>query len=88
MPNKQASYKHLRQTKRRTVHNLEIKRNINRLLKNSRILLVQKNKEKSAASINETVKALDRAARKGILKKNTASRLKSRLTIALNKLSA
>ncbi len=38
--------------------------------------------------INDTVSAIDRAVAKGVLRKNTANRYKSRLNIACNRMRA
>ncbi|MDD3048430.1 MAG: 30S ribosomal protein S20 [Bacilli bacterium] len=45
-----------------------------------------KDTKPSAESFNETVKKIDKALKKGIIKKNTAARKKSRLAKAINKL--
>jgi small subunit ribosomal protein S20 len=45
------------------------------------------NREDAAKTLQETVRALDRAASKGVIHKNTASRNVSRLTRKVNGLS-
>ena len=50
--------------------------------------LVSQNKKAEAEKIlKDAYKALDKAAKTGVIKKNTASRKKSRLAKALKKLS-
>ena len=44
-------------------------------------------KEEAKQSLQKAIKALDKAAQNGIIKKNTASRKKSRLTLAWNKIT-
>ena len=55
-----------------------------RVRKAVRGVRIAPDKESATASLNSTVSMLDRAASKGCLKKNTASRLKSRLTKNVN----
>lgn len=84
MPNKASAKKELRKTKKRVLVNTEIKKNLKELTKKSRKAIVAKAPEAKEA-IAKTVKALDKAAGKGKIKKNKASRTKSRLVKQLNK---
>ncbi|HCJ52573.1 MAG: hypothetical protein A2898_03605 [Candidatus Kerfeldbacteria bacterium RIFCSPLOWO2_01_FULL_48_11] len=86
MPIKQASFKHLRQTKKRTIINDAVEKNVKKLVKNARKLLVAKKKAEAAPAVTQAAKALAKAARKGVIKKNTASRTTSRLMRQLAKL--
>ncbi|MFH1235929.1 MAG: 30S ribosomal protein S20 [Parcubacteria group bacterium] len=87
MPIKQASFKHLRQTKKRTVINDAVEKNVKKLVKNARKLLIAKKKAEAVPAVSQAAKALAKAARKGVIKKNTASRTTSRLMRQLAKLS-
>jgi small subunit ribosomal protein S20 len=84
MPNKKAAQKELRKGKKNAQRNFVIKDNIKSLSKKSNKALVA-NETEATAFIAQTMKALDKAAGKGIIKKNTASRKKSRLQKRLNK---
>ena len=86
MPVKKAAYKHVRQTKKRTVQNKTVVQNVRYLLKNTRAALANKDKAKAVELNKKTVKALDKAVQHHVLKKNTASRYKSRLQQQINKL--
>lgn len=86
MPIKNAAFKHLRQTKKRTAANKAVLDNVGKLLKNSRRLITAKKKDEAKPIVAETVKALAKAAQKGVIKKNTASRTASRLVRSLNAL--
>jgi len=86
MPIKKAAIKHLRQTKRQTIRNKKVKDQLKYLIKQTRRALGIKDKNKAAEALKKAVKALDKAAQKKIIKKNKASRLKSRLARQLNKL--
>ena len=86
MPIKKAAWKHLHQTKKRTVHNKKMKDSLKSLVKKTRQALGLKDKNKAVEALKKAVKALDKAAQKKLIKKNKASRLKSRLTKQLNAL--
>jgi small subunit ribosomal protein S20 len=84
MPNKASAKKELRKSKKRILINDKITSNIKDLTKKSRKSLLAK-KDDAKTLISATIKALDKAAGKGKIKKNTASRTKSRLMKQLNK---
>lgn len=86
MPIKKAAFKALRQSKKHYLHNKKIKDNLKSLIKKSRKLIEAKKKDEAKEWVGKTIKALDKAAQKKIIKKNKASRLKSRLVRRLNKL--
>lgn len=86
MPVKKAAFKHVRQTKKRTAKNLKEKQNLKYLLKKTRSYLEKKDKAKASEWLTKTVKALDKATQHKLIKKNTASRNKSRLTKQVNAL--
>lgn len=65
--------KALRQNVKRRARNLVYKRKIKDVLK----------KAKTAADLPQVYKTLDKAAKVGVIKKNKASRLKSRLAKSL-----
>ena len=77
--------KSIRQTKRRKAHNLIYKNKIKNLIKEARVLVLQKKIEEAKKLLPSIYKALDRAAKVGVTKKNTASRKKSRMTKLINK---
>lgn len=86
MPVKKAAIKTLRQDKKRALRNSETKENISYLVKKARKLIEAKDKTKAKEVVSKALKALDKAAQKGIVKKNTSARTKSRLTKKLNSL--
>lgn len=86
MPIKKASSKHWRQTKKRTIHNKKVKGSLKFLIKKSRKLIEAKKKDEAKEEIRKAIIALDKAAQKGIIKKNNAARKKSRLMKRLNSL--
>lgn len=82
MPNKAAAAKALRQTKKRSAHNQKIRAGVDIAIRHARKAIAAKSSE-AANLVKATIKTLDRAAQKGVLKPNTASRKKSRLMKAL-----
>jgi len=84
MPIKKAAFKALRQAKKRTLKNKLIKDNLDFLIRRSQKLIKSKSIEKAKEFVSKTIKALDKAAQKRVIKKNTAARKKSRLIKRLN----
>ena len=86
-----SAQKRHRQSEDRRMRNKSVKSSVRTSIKKF-IVLTQK-KESSDAAVNDTeaafremVKKIDTAARKGIIKKNTASRKKSRMQKFYNKI--
>lgn len=75
MPNKANARKALRQAATRAARNLKVKRAYKVAVKNTLNAVEAEVKEKMRLA----QKALDKAAKKGVLKKNTAARKLSRL---------
>lgn len=72
--------KALRQSLRRGTRNIQKKQKIKSLLKEVRNLISQKKIEESKKLLPQAYKILDKAAKTGLIKKNAASRKKSRLS--------
>jgi small subunit ribosomal protein S20 len=87
MPNIKSAKKELRKGSKRRVYNVDIMSNLKDLIKKSRKAIEAKD-AKAAELVTKTLKAFDKASQKGVIKKNTASRGKSRLQIRLNSLKA
>lgn len=87
MPIKKAGFKAVRQSKKRRERNLQTKKALISAIKTSRGLADKKKIEETKASVLKTIRLLDRATSKGIIKKNTAARKKSRLMKKLNSLA-
>lgn len=84
MPNVKAAAKALRQTKKRTARNRQVKSGVEIALRHARRAIVNKSSEASKL-VAQAIKLLDKASKSKTLKRNTAARLKSRLTKAFNK---
>lgn len=86
MPIKKAGHKHVRQTKRQTARNRAVKEKVKAAVKGTRSALGVGDKPKATEALKRAIKTLDKAAQNKVIKKNKASRLKSRLTKGINKL--
>ena len=84
MANLKSSKKDIRRTEKRTALNKTYKDNMKNSVKGLK-LSVSKNSFEPEQLV-AAQKALDKAAKKGVIKKGTASRLKSRLMKSINKL--
>jgi small subunit ribosomal protein S20 len=85
MPKIKSAKKALRQNVRRKKLNLEAKKKIRRSVKAYQGSLKAESKEEAKKSLASVYQSLDKAAKRGTIKKNTASRLKSRLAKKINK---
>ncbi len=85
MPITKSAKKALRQSKRRNLENLAFKRKFKLAVKEFRKEIGAKSLEKAKNLLSTVYQAVDKASKKGVIKKNTASRYKSRLTQLLNK---
>jgi small subunit ribosomal protein S20 len=89
MANTVTSIKRIRITERRTTINKARKSRLRYQIRHLRKLLEKpENAEAAQAALPKVFSAVDRAAKTGIIKKNTASRYKSRLTKRVKALTA
>lgn len=83
MPNKKSAIKELRKSTRRAIRNYKVKKAIKEVIKDSKKLIEAKEKQ-AVETVKSAIKLLDKAAAKKVIKKNSASRKKSRLMKKLN----
>ena len=88
MANTVSALKRVRITHRRTAVNQTRKTRLRHQIRKMRRLLEAKDASGAAAAIPATYSLIDRAAKWGIIKRNTAARYKSRLTARLKKIAA
>ncbi len=79
--------KRARQTKVRTLTNRAVKNALKTLSKNVEKEVSDKNTEGAQTALKKAVSEIDKAARKGIIHRNTASRNISRLTRLVNSMT-
>lgn len=83
MPIIKSAKKALRQSLRRRELNLARKSNLKKIIKNFEKLVGSKKIDEAKSFFPTVQQALDKAAKQGILKKNSAARNKSRLSKTL-----
>lgn len=81
---KHAAAKAIRKSAKNRVFNLKVKGEFKDLIKEARKHITAKKIDEAKRAVQAAVKSLDKAARKGVIKKNTSARLKSRLMKSLN----
>lgn len=87
MPNTKSASKAMRQSRRRNAINLRTRYKHKTATKNFRSLVTEGNVSEAAEAIKKAMSALDKAVKKDVVHKNTASRKKSRMAKALAKIS-
>ena len=85
MPIIKSAKKDLRQSKKKRVANLARKNKVKKLLKQIKALLAAKKIDEAKKLLPQIYKALDKAAKTKTIKKNTASRKKSRINAMINR---
>lgn len=79
MANIQSAIKRNKQNEKRRQKNRVFRGEARTFVKKARVAIESANKEEAQAKVLDAVKALDKAASKGIIHKNNAARRKSRL---------
>ena len=87
MPNIKSAKKRVKVIQTKTLRNKAAKSNLKTVLKKAEAAIETNAADKDAA-VKLAVKKIDQACAKGILKKNTASRKKSKLALHVNKANA
>ena len=86
MPNIKSAMKRVKTIKTKTSENSMVKSAYKTAVKNFNAAVEEGNKEKATELFKVAVKAVEKAANKGVIKDNTASRKKSSLARTLNTL--
>ena len=87
MPIKKSAFKDLRKNIKSRQRNKKIKSDVLALVRKVRKTIEKKDSAKAAEWLRLAIKTIDKAVQKGVIKKNTAARKKSRLSKALSGLS-
>lgn len=88
MANHVSALKRVRQTERKTQINRLRRSRMRTQIKAMRKLLAAKDSNGAQAALPRTFSIIDRAAKWGVIKRNTAARYKARLTARVKTLSA
>lgn len=85
-PITKSAKKALRQSKKRQARNIRQKKAFRDIVKNIRKLALENKKKEAEKLLPQAYKAIDKAAKTGVIKKNAAARKKSRLTKLVDKI--
>lgn len=84
MPNHYSALKRVRQTKKRTAVNRQNKGVLRASVRSFRQALATGAADKAQPLLSPTLSRIDKAVQKGLIHKNTAGRLKSRMMARMN----
>jgi small subunit ribosomal protein S20 len=87
MPITSSAKKALRASKKKQIFNIRRKTAIDRASKNLATLVAEKKVKEATVALQALYKALDKAAKTNFIKKNTASRMKSRAAAKLKSIA-
>lgn len=87
MPNLKTSIKDLRKNKSRNINNNRLRKRVKRAIKKHSVLTEEGKVTEAEKNLKNIYKVLDKAAKKNVIKKGKADRIKSNLTKDLNKLT-
>jgi small subunit ribosomal protein S20 len=88
MANTYSALKRVRQTERRTEVNRKNKSRLRHQIRAMRRALTAKDVKAASELLSQTFSVIDRSAKSGIIKKNTAARYKSKLHLRVKALAA
>lgn len=87
MPATKSAKKRLKTDRKKRTKNLRVKKSLKGLIKNLNQTIKLKKEEEAKEALLKAGSALDRAASKGVIHKNTARRKQSRLAKKVNQLT-
>jgi small subunit ribosomal protein S20 len=87
MPNTKSAGKAMRQSRRRNAINLRTRYKHKTATKNTRTAIAEGNVQEAIEALKKAMSALDKAVKKNVVHKNTASRKKSRMAKAIAKMT-
>jgi small subunit ribosomal protein S20 len=88
MANTYSALKRVRQTERRTEVNRKNKTRLRHQIRAMRRAITSKDAKVAGELLPQTFSVIDRSAKSGIIKKNTAARYKSKLNVRVKALAA
>lgn len=84
MPNIKSAIKRVKVTEKKNTQNRIVKSQVKTAFKKFEVAAASGDKQAAQTAYSQAVSAVDKAASKGVMHKNTASRNKSRMAIRLN----
>ena len=88
MPQRRSGIQELRLNRKKRMHNLDIKTALKKTIKKLVSSVDSKNKSDAEAGLKIVYKKIDKAAKRNIMNKNTASRRKSHFNKLVKNISA
>ena len=88
MANHKSAIKRARQNENRRLRNKSVKTRVKNIVKSVQLAMNEKTQEEALKELNNAKSVIDRAAKKGVIHKKTASRKISRLSKHVNTISA
>jgi small subunit ribosomal protein S20 len=88
LANHKSALKRARQNEERRMRNKSTKTRIKNIVKDVRLAVSEKSKESALTELDTAKSIIDKAAKKGVIHKKTASRKISRLSKIVNAISA
>jgi small subunit ribosomal protein S20 len=87
MANTYSALKRVREIQRRTEYNRQSKTRLRHQIRSMRRAILDKDSKRATELLPKTFSLIDRAAKTGIVKKNTAARFKSKLHLRVKALA-
>ncbi|OEU63071.1 MAG: 30S ribosomal protein S20 [Desulfobacterales bacterium PC51MH44] len=88
MANHKSAIKRARQNERRRIRNNSMKTRVKNIFKGVRLAVSEKSEEAALSKLDTAKSIIDKAVKKGVIHKKTASRKISRLSRLVNNISA
>jgi small subunit ribosomal protein S20 len=88
LANHKSAIKRARQNENRRLRNKSVKTRVKNIVKNVQLAVNEKTKEEALKELDIAKSVIDRAAKKGVIHRKTASRKISRLSKHVNAISA
>ena len=88
MANVANAKKKIKQIRKKTLNNMQLKSTVKNAIKNTDKAILAKDKEAAEKYLKAAIKSLDNAKSKGLVHKNKVDRIKSRLTKKVNNMES
>ncbi|MDP8265289.1 MAG: 30S ribosomal protein S20 [Candidatus Aceula lacicola] len=87
MPQRRSGIQELRLTKKKRLHNLDIKTDLKKTVKGFRAAVESKNAKEAETLLNTVFKKIDKSAKRNLIQTNTAARRKSQFSKLLKSIA-
>ena len=87
MPQRRSGIQELRLTKKKRLHNLDIKTDLKKTVKGFRAAVESKNAKEAETLLNTVFKKIDKSVKRNLIQANTAARRKSQFSKLLKSIA-